>query len=144
MSRKPSVRGFVRWRSVLVCLGLVALLPMSTPTANVSQDLTFRLMNIERRLDQLQQRVDGLEREYRSQSIGGARSPGVAPETVLELQRQQLAMAEQVVLMQQQMLQLRKTVDQLAEQSTGQDKGEKPKVEKPKEEAKPKAPPRRP
>lgn len=120
---------------------LVALALTSARGLEQGQDLTFRLLNIERRLDQLQQRVDSVERAQLNQSLGPpGRAAGPSIETVLEMQRQQLVTAEQVTLVQRQLLELRKQVDQLAAASAEPAKREPP----PAEERKPKPPSRRP
>ncbi|HQR31906.1 MAG TPA: hypothetical protein PLK30_04145 [Blastocatellia bacterium] len=106
---------------------VVALLAIKTPTADYTQDPNFRLMNVERRLDQLQMRIDFVERAQQAQSINA--TGNMTPAAVLELQRQQISMAEQMVLMQKQMLELQKALDRLSEKSGGQEKkpDEKPK-----------------
>jgi hypothetical protein len=138
----PNVKGL---RGVAVCLALAAVVILARPVTNFSQEQNFRIMNLERRLDQLQHRLDAMERLQRGQAIASP-SPSVSPEALLEVQRQQLAQAEQVVLLQQRVLQLQKMVDQLAAAGSRQEKGEKPaeKNEKPEGEKKPKPPPRRP
>lgn len=109
---------------------LIALLAITTPTADYSQDPNFRLMNVERRLDQLQMRIDFVERAQQAQSLNST-SASMTPAAVLELQRQQIGMGEQMVLMQRQMLEMQKTIDRLSEKSSGQEK-------KPEEKPKPK------
>ncbi len=114
---------------------LLAFFTAPAPTAGQGQDQTFRLLNIERRLDQLQTRVDFLERiqqSLQSQSQGNANS-NTATAAVLELQRQQLYLAEQVLTMQRQMLEMQKKIDRLTPPPTPavQEKKEKPE-EKPK------------
>ena len=109
---------------------LVALLAIPTPTADFVQDPSFRLMNVERRLDQLQIRVDYVERAQQAQSLNTTAANATQP-LVMELQRQQNSMAEQLVLMQRQMLELQKTIDRLSEKVSGQEK-------KPEEKPKPK------
>ena len=84
--------------AVIVLLS-VSLAPATT-TGNNAQDLTFRLMNIERKLDQLQIRVDSVERAFQSQALSNTGSSNVSTQAMLELQRQQLSMAEQLVTMQ--------------------------------------------
>jgi hypothetical protein len=128
-------------KSLAIIPALVAILAASAPTATNrggSQDLTFRLMNIERRLDQLQIRVDTIERTLQNQAMSRASSSNVSTEMLLELQRQQLSLAEQVVTMQKRMLEMQKTIDRLSSRETEQEK------EKPKEETKPKAQPKKP
>jgi len=111
--------------NLTIILLLTALL--ATPTHS-SQDLNYRLMTIERRLDQLQYRVDAMERFQQTQSLN-ATSANITPAAVLELQRQQISLAEQAVTMQKQMLEMQKTIDRLSEKLGGQEKKpeEKPK-----------------
>jgi len=106
-------------RSVtLLIIILVALaIPVSPPTSSAQQDLTFRLINLEREVDSLRTRVDILERMVRS---GNAPDPlGVAgnAQSMVEIQRQMLALAEQQILMQTQLLELRKSIDRLEEKA---------------------------
>ena len=114
----------------IIILLLVSLIP-PMPTAGQGQDLTFRLMNIERRLDQMQARVDFLERVQQSPTIN--QSSNMTTTAVLDLQRQQLSMAEQILTMQRQMLEMQKKIDRLTPTPTPvpQEKKEKPE-EKPK------------
>lgn len=114
---------------------LLALFAIPTRTAETSQDQTFRLSNIERRLDQMQIRIDYLERSQQTQSLNAA-SSGASQQTVLELQRLQLSLAEQIVTMQRQMLEMKKEIDGLSERLTPERK-EEPK-EKPVNKSKPK------
>jgi len=116
---------------VLIILLLVALIPPA-PTSGQGQDQTFRLMNIERRLDQLQTRVDYVERMQQPTS-SSTQNSNMATAAVLELQRQQLYLAEQVLTMQKQMLEMQKKLDRLTPTPTpaSQEKKEKPE-EKPK------------
>jgi hypothetical protein len=118
---------------------LIATFAPSTNTGAAGQDQTFRLMNIERRLDQLQIRVDSIERVLQTQTMSSASSSNASTQALLELQRQQLSLAEQVVTMQKRMLEMQKTIDQLAAREKSEEKSEKPK-----EEVKPKAQPRKP
>ncbi|MEP7273048.1 MAG: hypothetical protein ABI882_16225 [Acidobacteriota bacterium] len=106
--------------SVFVVLGAAA----------PGQNFEFRLSNIERRIDQVQGRVDGVEREQRMLSLGATSRPEVARETVLELQRQQNSLAEQLVTIQRQMLDMKKTIDRL-EESERKKEEPKPKVAEP-------------
>lgn len=110
---------------------LLALLAITTPTADLVQDPNFRLMNVERRLDQLQMRIDFVERAQQTQSLNTT-SANMTPAAVLELQRMQISMGEQMVLMQRQMLEMQKTIDRLSERTGGQEK-------KPEEKSKPKS-----
>lgn len=115
---------------------------------NNTQDLNFRLINIERRLDQLQIRVDTVERVFQAQSLNNNGSSNASTQTLLELQQQQLLMAQQLVAMQKQMLELRKDIDQQAARQADQGKdAEKKDAEKKdgsKEEVKPKVQPKKP
>jgi hypothetical protein len=125
-----------------IVLLLVSLAP-APATSNNAQDLTFRLMNIERRLDQLQLRVDGVERTYQSQALNNTGSSNVSTQALLELQQQQLSLAQQLVTMQKQMLELRKEIDLQAAREKDQGKDTEKKDE-PKQEAKPKVQPKKP
>jgi hypothetical protein len=128
-------------KSLVIIPAMTVIFAIFAPTATTgggAQDLTFRLMNIERRLDQLQIRVDTIERTLQNQAMSRASSPNVSTEMLLELQRQQLSLAEQIVTMQKRMLEMQKTIDRLSARETEQEK------EKPKEEAKPKPQPKKP
>lgn len=130
MTKRNSDYRKIIFAGMLVLLVLLWLLPPGRLEA--AQDVTFRLMNIERRLDQLQIRVDSLERAYQSQTMTSTSGAQSNAQLLIELQRQQLSLAEQQVLMQRQMLDLQKRIDQMRE---------KPAEEaKPKTESKPKAP----
>ena len=91
------------------CLLLVAALPNA---ATAPQDVTFRLLNLERRCDQLQQRVDMLERQLQNQAIANAGAGDPNRELFLEMQRQQLSFNQQLLTVQQQQLELKKAFDQ--------------------------------
>src|SRR5215470_18620389 len=93
---------------------LSAGLTPATVTSNNAQDPTFRLMNIERKVDQLQIRVDAVERAVQTQALSNTGSSNVSTQALLELQTQQLSLAQQVVTMQRQMLELRKDIDRQA------------------------------
>src|SRR5215210_3569820 len=119
-----------------IAAALLVSLAQPAPTAGQGQDLTFRLMNIERRLDQMQTRVDYIERAQQSQALsntGTNTGSNAMTATVLELQRQQLSLTEQVLTMQRQMLEMQKKIDRLTPAPTpaSQEKKEKPE-EKPK------------
>lgn len=130
MTKRNSDYRKIIFAGMLVLPVLLWLLPPGRLEA--AQDVTFRLMNIERRLDQLQIRVDSLERAYQSQTMTSTTGAQSNAQLLIELQRQQLSLAEQQVLMQRQMLDLQKRIDQMRE---------KPAEEaKPKTESKPKAP----
>lgn len=114
--------------NLTIILLLAALLATTTHS---SQDPNFRFLTIERRLDQLQYRVDALDRFQQTQSLN-ATSANITPAAVLELQRQQISLAEQAITMQKQMLEMQKTIDRLTE------KLEKPGGQEKKPEEKPK------
>jgi len=118
--------------TVAISILLLSSLLLPAPTAGQGQDLTFRLMNIERRLDQMQVRVDFLERMQQSQPPS-TQSANMNTAAILDLQRQQTSLAEQVVMLQRQMLEMQKKIDALTPRPTpaAQDKKEKPE-EKPK------------
>lgn len=135
---------------VVATLLALAMLPVIAPPTSTTgaQDQTFRLMNVERRLDQLQIRVDAVERSVQSMMISAANqansqnSSDIATRALLELQRQQLSMAEQVVMMQKRMLEMQKAIDRLTAREAETEKPDK--KEQPKEEAKPKVQPKKP
>ncbi len=129
-------------KSLAIVTAMAAMFVTSAPTATTgahAQDQTFRLMNIERRLDQLQNRVDIIERTLQNQTRSGAGSTNVSTEMLLELQRQQVQLAGQQVAMQRQMLEMQKAIDRLSARNDDQEKKEKPK-----EEPKPKPQPKKP
>ncbi|MGE0104669.1 MAG: hypothetical protein AB7H86_19675 [Blastocatellales bacterium] len=101
-------------KALLRLAAIAAFVIVATPaSATVTQDNQFRLINIERRLDQLQQRVDFIERNL--QSNAPAVDTSLLTQSILETQRQQLLLAEQVVNLQKQMLEMQKKIDQLSE-----------------------------
>jgi hypothetical protein len=125
--------------AVIVLLS-VSLAPATT-TGNNAQDLTFRLMNIERRLDQLQIRIDSVERTFQNQALNNTGSSNVATQALLELQRRQLSLGEQILTMQRQMLELKKEIDRLASRDIDQGKdAEKKDAEKKEGKVQPKKP----
>jgi hypothetical protein len=124
---KRSARIFVSITAVL------SLLSITTPTGDLTQDVNFRLNNIERRLDQVQQRMEFIERTLQNQSFNRANDSNSATAAVLEIQRKQLSLAEQVLLLDKRMLEMQKTIDRMRERN--QETKEK---ETPKPEAKPK------
>jgi hypothetical protein len=123
-------------RVFLSITALLSLLSITTPTGDLAQDVNFRLGNIERRLDQIQQRVDFFERTLQNQSFNRTTDSNAATTAVLELQRKQLSLAEQVLLLERRMLEMQKTIDRMREgnQETKETK------ETPKSETKPKPP----
>ena len=126
----------IRFAQVVALVLFLILLANVTPTGDFSQDLTFRLMNIERRLDQLQTRVDIIERAQQNQSMSSnTATSSMTTAAVLELQRMQLSLAEQVVQLQKKTLELEKTIDQLSNRETKQEKKE-PSKDEPKTKAK--------
>jgi hypothetical protein len=116
-----------------VAILLLAPFVVTPQTAGQGQDPTFRLINIERRLDQLQTRVDYLDRAQQTQSLSGSGSSATTA-SILELQRQNLSLAEQLVTMQRQMLEMQRAIDRLAEQNRPPEKKERTE-EKPKPKA---------
>ena len=97
--------GKSRW--LIPFCGVLILLAGS---ASSTQNLEFRMATLERRIDQLQNRVDTVEREQRMQALSSSTRPAVTPETVQELQRQYLGLTEQVVLLQRHMLEVQKAL----------------------------------
>jgi hypothetical protein len=120
----------------------VSLAP-APATSNTAQDLTFRLMNIERRLDQMQIRVDAIERAFQNQALSNTGSSNVSNQALLELQRLQLSISEQLVTMQKQMLELKKEIDRQALRENDQKKDAE-KKDAPQQEAKPKVQSKKP
>lgn len=111
-------------RSTLLLGGLLILLattPAPRVTVSAQQDLTFRLINLERQVESLQTRVDFLERMARSAATS-LPTDSLANTQQLELQRQLLALAEQQILIQTQLLELKKSVDRLTEKETPGDR----------------------
>lgn len=80
------------------------------------QDLTFRLINLERQVESLQARVDFLERMARNPLPGDSIGASANAQTMIEIQRQMLSLAEQQLLMQGQLLELKKMIDQQSKQ----------------------------
>jgi len=136
---KPLKSATIFAAAILLSLSLAP----ATTTGNNAQDLTFRLMNIERRLDQLQIRVDSVERTFQNQALSNTGSSNVATQALLELQRQQLSLASQLLTMQKQMLELKREIDLQASRNNDQGK-EAEKKDEPKQEAKPKAQSKKP
>ena len=83
---KPS-KGAMIFAAIVI---LSVSLSPATATSNNAQDPAFRLMNIERRLDTLQLRVDAVERVVQSQAINNTGSSNASTQALLELQQQQL------------------------------------------------------
>jgi hypothetical protein len=125
----------------------IALLSISlapaTATSNNAQDVTFRLINIERKVDQLQIRVDTVERAFQNQALNNTGSSNASTQALLDLQQQQFSLAQQLLSMQKQMLEMRKEIDQqaLRENDRGKDAGNK---DESKQEAKPKVQQKKP
>jgi hypothetical protein len=124
-------------RVFLMITALLSLLSMTTPTGDLTQDVNFRLVNIERRLDQIQQRVDFIERTLQNQSFNRANDSNASTATVLDVQRKQLSLAEQVLMLEKRMLEMQKTIAQMREDNQ-EAKETKETKEAPKNEAKPK------
>ncbi|MBI1760864.1 MAG: hypothetical protein HYR56_05435 [Acidobacteria bacterium] len=126
-------------------IGSLLLLAATTSSAP-QQDPTYRLMTLERRVDQLQQRLDYVERNQQNQSLNVDNGRNYNNELLRELQRQQLSLAQQSVELQQRMLELQKRIDSLNESLNEQIKKpeQAPAPAKPAESAKPKPTPRKP
>lgn len=125
---------------------LLTSLTSSATRDNSAQDQGFRLMNIERRVDQLQSRVDFIERSQQNQALNVA-TPSLPNQALQELQQRQSLLAEQLVTTQKQMLELKKEIDRVAlrdrDQQTDGEKKDAPKPET-KPETKPKVQPKKP
>ena len=125
-----------------IILLLVSLAP-APATSNNAQDLNFRLINIERKVDQLQIRVDAVERAFQNQALSNTGQSNVSNQALLELQRLQLSISEQLVTMQKQMLELKKEIDRQASRENDQKKDTE-KKDAPQQEAKPKVQSKKP
>jgi hypothetical protein len=125
-----------------IVLLFVSLAPATT-TNNSAQDQTFRMMNIERKLDQLQLRVDAIERAVQTQALSNTGSSNISTQALLDLQRTQLSMTQQLVIIQKQMLELKKEIDRQALRETDQGKDAE-KKDAPKQESKPTVQPKKP
>lgn len=144
MQTNPFVLKPLKSAATFAAIVLLSLsLAPATTTGNNAQDLTFRLMNIERRLDQLQIRVDAVERAFQSQALSNSGSSTVSTQALIELQRQQFSLAEQLVTMQKQMLELKKEIDRQTSRENDQGKGAE-KKDAPTQEARPKVQPKKP
>jgi hypothetical protein len=134
------------FKIAMIFAGIILLsvsLSPATATGNNAQDLSFRLMNIERKIDQVQLRVDAVERMVQNQAISNTGSSNVSTQALLDLQQQQFSLAQQVITMQKQMLEMRKELDRQA--SRGNDQGkDTDKKDTPKQEAQPKVQPKKP
>jgi hypothetical protein len=139
MNNRISNRPALHWLSGLT---LILLAAVAVPNAAPQQDPTFRLMTLERRVDQLQQRLDFSERNQQNQVLNQGNTRNYNNELLLEIQRQQLSLAQQTVEMQQRMLEMQKTIDRLSEQNKKTESVITP--AKPAESAKPKPTPRKP
>jgi phage gp46-like protein len=128
-----------------VVLTLTSLTSSAT-MENSAQDQGFRVMNLERRVDQLQSRLDLLERSQQNQVLNAA-TPNYSTQALQELQQRQILLAEQLVTTQKQMLELKKEIDRVALRDRDQKTdGEKKDTTKPetKPEQKPKVQPKKP
>ncbi|MFN0086090.1 MAG: hypothetical protein ACKVX9_11950 [Blastocatellia bacterium] len=121
-------RGAVRGSLILASLWLT----MGVGTGEAQQDPNYRFMTIERRLDQLQMRMELFERAVQNQAMTQPSDTSTA--MMLELQRQNLSLAEQLLQLQKRTLEMQKAIDQLRESAAPERK------EKPREEGKPKPP----
>lgn len=133
-------------KSAMIFAAIVLLsvsLSPATATSNNAQDLTFRLMNIERKLDQMQLRIDAVERVVQNQAISNTGSSNISTQALLELQQQQFSLAQQLITMQKQMLEMRKELDRQASRGNDQEKGAE-KKDTPRQEAQPKVQPKKP
>ena len=103
--------------TLLILILLALTIPVSQSTTNAQQDLTFRLINLEREVESLRTRVDILERMARSANTPDPLGMTGGGQSMVEIQRQMLALAEQQILMQTQLLELRKAIDRLEEKA---------------------------
>ena len=130
MRRISALNKSLWWRRAILGMVILVWVTMPTSTAQVN-DHEFRLTNVERRLDQVQLRIEMIEREQRTQALNTPRSTSTSTETLLEMQRQYLSMAQQMAVMQKQLFELQKTVDQLSGRGEGQKKTDKVDEKKP-------------
>lgn len=86
-------------------------------STNGQQDLTFRLINLERQVETLQTRTEFLEQMARNPPPGDAIGASANAQSMIEIQRQMLSLAEQQLLMQTQLLELKKSIDRLSEKN---------------------------
>ncbi len=129
----------------LKIIGMAGVLCLSALPNAPQQDVTFRMLNLERRCDQLQQRVDALERQIQNQTMAaGVTDPN--RELILDMQRQHLSFQQQMLATQQLQLELKKALDQQAVRLQELEKRapEKPMNDKPAVKATPTPAPRRP
>jgi hypothetical protein len=84
----------------------------------------------------MQIRLDSLERAQQTQAASNTTGAQNANELLLEMQRQQLLVAQQQIALQQEFLKQQKLIDQLTERLAEREKGEKTK-ETPAPQAKP-------
>jgi hypothetical protein len=128
-------------RIFLSITALLFLLSDTTRTGDLQQDLTFRLGNLERRLDQMQIRVNFVERAVQGQSLN---KPNDSTAVILELQRKQLSLSEQVLLLENRLFEMQKAIDLMRaatlEKKETKESGET--KETPKSQPKPKPPAR--
>ena len=97
---------------VTIFVAIISLFAVPTGVAPSQPDVNFRLNSIERRIDQMQIRVDGMERELRTQAL--LQSPERST-SVNDLRQQYVGLSEQVSVMQLQLVEVRKTLDKLTE-----------------------------
>ena len=95
-----------------IVVAIISLFALPTGVAPTQPDINFRLNTIERRIDQMQMRVDSMERELRTQAL--LQSPERST-SVTDLRQQYVGLSEQVSLMQLQLVEVRKTLDKLSQ-----------------------------
>jgi hypothetical protein len=98
----------MKYLLLLLIFSIPAIAGFALSAGGGQPDPTFRLSTIERRIDQMQSRLDLLEREVRSSSAPGPRS-----ESFSELRLQYQGLSEQVSFMQMQLIEARKAIDKL-------------------------------
>jgi len=113
---------------LFVLFSVPAMFAMPTTVATTQPDLTFRLSTIERRIEQMQIRLDSLERDFRGSSIRGSDRP----EALADLKQQYLGLSEQVSLMQIQLVEARRAIDRLNAAEPRDDKTKEKNKEQPK------------
>lgn len=119
----------MKYLSLLVIFSFPTIVGLSLNPGGSQPDPTFRINTIERRLDQMQSRLDLLEREVRASSAPGQSRPDALSDLTLQYQ----GLSQQVSFMQMQLIEARKAIDKLNDAESRRDESKeqpKPKDEK--------------
>lgn len=119
----------MKYLLLLVIFSIPAIVGLPLNSSGGQPDPTFRLNTIERRIDQMQSRLDLLEREVRASASGQAR-----PDSLADLRLQYQGLSAQVSYMQMQLVEARKAIDKLNDAESR--KSEAKEQPKPKDEKK--------